>query len=123
MGSESSDNAQRRKALRQTSTKPEQLLWTALRNRRLAGLKFRRQHSIGPWIADFVCLDKQLVIEIDGGYHDKVQDKDADRQRYLEKQGYRVLRFRNEEVLSNLEGVVIAIRRFLGLPDEDRPSL
>lgn len=115
-------NSQRRKSLRQTSTKPEQLIWSVLRNRRLCGLKFRRQHSIGPWIVDFVCLEEMCVIEIDGGYYDKVQDKDADRQRYLEEEGFRVLRFQNEEVLSNLEGVAIAIRRYLNLPAEDNPS-
>ncbi|QDU76285.1 hypothetical protein Pan97_33320 [Bremerella volcania] len=115
-------NSQRRKSLRQTSTKPEQLIWSVLQNRKLAGLKFRRQHSIGPWIADFACMEKMVVIEIDGGYHDKTQDKDTERQRYLEAEGFKVLRFQNEEVLTNLEGVSIAIRRLLGLPDEDNPS-
>lgn len=116
------NRSQRRKSLRQTSTKPEQLIWSLLRNRRLAGLKFRRQHSIGPWILDFACMEKLVVIEIDGEYHDKVQDKDAERQRYLESERFRVIRFQNEEVLTNLEGVRIAICRLLGIPDEDNPS-
>jgi len=67
-------------------------------------------------------MEEMVVIEIDGGYHDKVQDEDAHRQRDLEARGFKVLRFQNEEVLSNLEGVAIGIRRIMGLPDEDNPS-
>lgn len=100
---------QRRRGLRQRSTKPEQLLWRALRNRRQDGLKFRRQYSIGCYIVDFVCLEKKLVVELDGGYHDYVADEDARRQRYLEEQGYTVVRFLNEDVLDDLEAVVMAI--------------
>ena len=67
---------QRRRALRRNSTRAERLLWGALRTKRLAGLKFRRQHSIGPFIVDLFCKEKMLVIELDGGYHDYVQEKD-----------------------------------------------
>ncbi|GAA4438189.1 endonuclease domain-containing protein [Bremerella cremea] len=113
---------QRRRQLRRTSTEPEQLLWSALRDRRLGGLEFRRQHAIDPWIVDFVCLEKSLILEIDGGYHDKSQAEDLRRQDDLEARGFQVLRFQNEEVLTNLEGVVIAIRRHSGLADGESPS-
>ncbi|PQO42393.1 endonuclease domain-containing protein [Blastopirellula marina] len=116
------DKLQRRRDLRQRSTKAEHLLWSALRNRNIADLKFRRQHSIGPWIGDFVCVEALLVIELDGGYHDLIQDEDQHRSAMIEQAGFRVLRFTNEEVLGNLEGVVISIRRFLGLPEEEAPS-
>ena len=86
-----------------------------LRNRRLAGLKFRRQHSIGQYIADFACVDRKFVIELDGGYHHDVEDQDAVRQRHLEDQGFHVLRFSNNDVLDNAEGVAAAILRALGL--------
>ncbi|PQO37977.1 endonuclease domain-containing protein [Blastopirellula marina] len=120
--SQPSDNVSRRRELRQTSTKAERLLWFALRNRNIAGLKFRRQVSVGPWIVDFLCVEENLVIELDGGYHDLIQDKDQQREQQLIKAGYRVVRFANEEVIENLEGVTIAIKRFLGLPDEEAPS-
>ncbi|RCS54420.1 endonuclease domain-containing protein [Bremerella cremea] len=88
----------------------------------MAGLKFRRQVSIGPWIVDFLCVEQNLVIEIDGGYHDLTQEKDRQRERQLTGAGYRVIRFTNEDVLANLEGVTIAIKRSLGLADEEPPS-
>ncbi len=100
-----------RRRLRQASTKPEQLLWAVLRNRRLDGLKFRRQQSIGPFIVDFFCLEQNLIIEVDGGYHDAVYEADCTRQHFLESQGYRVIRFANEDVLEDVEAVAIAIRR------------
>lgn len=122
MCDENLTSVDRRRSLRQTSTKAEKLLWSVLRNRNIEGLKIRRQHSIGPFITDFVYLGEKLVIELDGGYHEHIQAQDAARQEYLEREGYRVLRFQNEDVLTNLEGVVICIRRTLGLPDEDSPS-
>jgi very-short-patch-repair endonuclease len=100
-----------RRQLRKASTKPEQLLWAALRNRRLVGLKFRRQQSIGPYIVDFFCLEENLIIEVDGGYHDAVHKADCTRQQFLESQGYHVIRFANEDVLADVEAVTIAIRR------------
>jgi adenine-specific DNA-methyltransferase len=92
-----------------------------LRNRRLQGLKFRRQHSVGEFIVDFVCLEKKLVVEVDGGYHDYVPDKDIRRQRYLESQGYRVIRFWNEDVLEDVDAVVRAIAQAAGLPPHPSP--
>ncbi len=92
--------------LRTNSTDAEKRLWQALRNRQLAGYKFRRQFSIPPYIADFVCLEQRLVIELDGGQHADAITYDATRTVFLEQQGFRVLRFWNNDVLGNAEGVL-----------------
>ena len=90
--------------LRRDQTDVEQRLWLAVRARRLDGLKFRRQATVGPFIVDFLCHEAALVVELDGGQHgDKV---DAARTRYLEQQGLKVLRFWNNEVIGNMEGVL-----------------
>jgi len=88
------------------------VLWEALRNRRLAGARFRRQHTIDGFIADFVCIDAELVIEVDGTIHDDTdqRDYDAQRQRWIESRGFSVLRFRNHEVETDLDKVLDAIR-------------
>lgn len=96
---------------RRHSTDAEQLVWHYLRAKKLEGLKFRRQQPIGPYIADFVCFEKNVVIEVDGGQHTVFEKKDRERNRWFEEQGYRVLRFWNHEVLSNIEAVLDAIRR------------
>jgi very-short-patch-repair endonuclease len=104
-----------RRELRGRSTKAEQLVWAMLRNRRLAGLKFRRQHSIGQYIADFACVDRKVVIELDGKYHHDHEMQDAFRQRVLESEGFFVLRFSNDEVLEDTNAVGVAILRALGM--------
>ena len=103
------------KELRANQTKAESLVWTMVRNRRTGGLKFRRQYPIPPYIADFACVERKLILEIDGGYHDMVYEQDQTRQRALENQGWTVLRFGNEDVLENAEGVAISIARALGV--------
>ena len=98
----------RARELRRDSTPAEKILWRALRGRRIKGAKFRRQRPIGPFIVDFVCLDHSLVVEVDGGQHaDSAYD--ARRSRYLPRQGYRVIRFWNGDVLGNADGVVARI--------------
>jgi very-short-patch-repair endonuclease len=92
--------------LRRNSTDAERTLWRRLRDRRLEGWKFRRQVSIAPYIVDFLCLDAKLVIEVDGGQHDENRTKDEVRTRFLEGFGLRVIRFWNNEVLGNLDGVL-----------------
>jgi very-short-patch-repair endonuclease len=93
-------------------TDAERKLWYALRDRRFEGFKFRRQVPIGNFIADFVCYEHRLVIEVDGGQHaESVQDQHRDR--WFAANGFRVLRFWNNEVLSNLEGVMIALAEAL----------
>ncbi|MBA3511938.1 MAG: endonuclease domain-containing protein [Sphingomonas sp.] len=93
--------------LRRDSTNAERLIWRALRNRQLGGFKFRRQATIGWYIPDFVCIDAKLVIELDGGQHDAEMERE--RTKYLEQRGFNVLRFWNNDILENLEGVLETI--------------
>jgi len=86
------------KLLRKNSTQPEKRLWRCLRNRELAGRKIRRQHPVGPFIVDFMCIEKKIVNEVDGGHHAENIEEDSKRSEYLKEQGYRVLRFWNDEV-------------------------
>ena len=95
----------RARALRQTLTPAERILWHALRDRRFLGLKFRRQVPIGPYIADFFCAEHRLVVEADGGQH-ALSTTDADRDHWLAEHRFRTLRFWNDEVLTNLPGVL-----------------
>jgi very-short-patch-repair endonuclease len=99
------------RALRKNQTDAEKLLWYRLRNRQLADCKFRRQQVIGPYIADFLCLEPKLIIELDGGQHATQQDQDQQRTRFLESLGYKVLRFWNHEVLNDTDAVLEVIRR------------
>ena len=94
------------KQLRQNSTDAERLLWQQLRAKRLNGLKFRRQEQIGRFIVDFVCYEKGIVIEADGGQHALEREKDEERTAWLDSQGFKVLRFWNHDILTNLEGVM-----------------
>jgi very-short-patch-repair endonuclease len=102
---------ERARALRKKMSDGERKLWRALRARQVDGLRFRRQHPIGRYIADFVCLEKQLIVEVDGGHHteDAQMAHDARRDRWLCGEGYRVLRVSNTEVFRNLSGVVDTI--------------
>jgi very-short-patch-repair endonuclease len=96
--------------LRTRETLVEDLLWEELRGRRLDGLKFRRQHPIGPFVVDFCCTEGRLAIELDGGIHAAQQDRDAEREAILATAGYRVIRFPNQAVRENLPEVLAAIR-------------
>jgi very-short-patch-repair endonuclease len=95
----------RARVLRRDMTDAEKRIWRILRSRQMDGHRFRRQVPIGSYIADFVCHDARLIIELDGGQHSGSSQLEADRSRFLQDQGYRILRFWNNEVLSNLEGV------------------
>ena len=94
------------RALRHNQPDAERKFWEQVRNRRLAGLKFKRQHPIGSYIADFVCIEKRLIVELDGAQHTKQESYDAEREAFLSTKGYRVLRFWNVDVLTNMEGVI-----------------
>ncbi len=96
--------------LRKNSTDAERLLWKHLKAKQLNSLKFRRQEQIGRFIADFVCFEKSLIVEADGGQHVQEAEKDKERTAWLNTQGFTVLRFWNNEILSNVEGVVDLIR-------------
>lgn len=106
--------------LRIQQTRAESLLWYVLRGRRLCGLKFRRQYPIEPFIVDFACIEKKLVVEIDGGYHDYVHENDVTRQGKIEAAGWTVIRFSNEDILRDVEAVAIAIARHLEMEPEFR---
>ncbi len=100
--------------LRRDLTLPERRLWSALRSRRSAKLKVRRQHAIGPYIVDFVCIEHQLVIELDGDSHLGRADYDRQRQQQIESAGFRVLRFGNDDVIKDLDAVVGAVLKACG---------
>lgn len=95
--------------LRRQSTDAERRLWSFLRNRQLAGCKFRRQVPMGNYIVDFACFEKRLVVEIDGGQHQARVEYDNARTAWLQSAGFRVIRFWNNEVLSETDGVLQAI--------------
>lgn len=105
--------SERARSLRRDGTEAERRLWRALRNRQLVGVKFRRQVAIGPYFADFACIAKKLVVELDGGQHADNKRLDDARTRSLAAQGYRVLRIWNNEVIENIEGVLGTIRSAL----------
>ena len=102
--------------LRRQMTDAERLLWYHLRAKRFGGCKFRRQHPIGPFIADFACVEQRLVIEADGGQHAE-SAADARRTRWLESEGWRVVRYRNDDIMRKTSDVLEEIRKLV------RPSL
>ena len=95
--------------LRRQSTDAERKLWAILRNRQLTGYKFRRQVPMGSYIVDFVCFEKNIVVELDGGQHQAQHGYDGNRTQWLQSAGFRVIRFWNNQVLSETDGVVQAI--------------
>ncbi|WP_416899233.1 MAG: endonuclease domain-containing protein [Minwuia sp.] len=101
------------RSLRKRMTNAEQKLWWRLRYRQVSGCRFRRQHPIGPYVADFCCIEKRLIIEVDGSQHAVRQGKDAERTEVLNALGYWVLRYWNNDVLARTEEVVEDIRRHL----------
>ena len=108
-----SSETKRARRLRRSQTDAETLLWRHLRNRQFAGLKFRRQVPLGRHVVDFLCEQENLVVELDGGQHSA--DSDRERTEILERDGYRVVRFWNSDVLGNVEGVLEHLRRFIGI--------
>jgi very-short-patch-repair endonuclease len=100
------------KNLRKRATDTERLVWKHLRAKHFGGLKFRRQQPVGKYIVDFVCFEEKIIIELDGGQHSMLSEKhkDTERDKWFEAQGYRVLRFWDNEVLMNTRGVLEVIR-------------
>ncbi|WP_163272002.1 endonuclease domain-containing protein [Chelativorans alearense] len=96
------------RTMRADATKPETLLWQALRNKQLEGLKFKRQVPLNGTILDFVCFEARLIVEVDGGQHAE-SAPDAERDRRFEDEGFKTLRFWNDEVARNLDGVCLTI--------------
>jgi len=109
----------RARSLRKRQTEAEQRLWRQLRGRQLAGSKFRRQHVVGSYIVDFICLEGHLVVEVDGGQHGIQQAYDQRRSAALARQGFKVIRFWNNEVLNDMEAVLTVIHRALQSPHPD----
>jgi len=99
---------QRARSLRQSSTDAERKLWYRLRSSQILGLKFVRQAPIGPYIVDFICREQRLIVEVDGSQHADSK-RDAVRDHWLAEHRYRVLRFWNNDVLNNIEGVLESI--------------
>jgi very-short-patch-repair endonuclease len=104
------------KVLRKNFTDTEKLLWKHLRAKQMEGYKFRRQEPIGSYVVDFVCHEKRIVIEVDGGQHSTESERDYERDKWLKGQGYKVLRFWNNEVLVNIRGVLEVIQDCLNHP-------
>jgi very-short-patch-repair endonuclease len=104
------------RTLRNNATQAERILWRAISARKISNIRFNRQVPIGPFICDFAARSIGLVIEVDGGQH--IEAIDANRTRYIETQGYRVIRFWNNDVLGNLDGVIEEIARVIA----DMPS-
>jgi len=101
------------KALSREMTEAEKKIWPRMRMRHIEGYRFRRQVPLGPFIADFVCHEAKLIVEIDGGQHDPLSEQEVHRTRFLESQGYRLLRFWNNKVPDNTEGVQTVIAQVL----------
>ena len=103
----------RAQELRNNATEAEQRLWGRLRHRRLAGFKFSRQMAVGPFVCDFLCRERGLVVELDGGQHADRTVEDDRRTSYLNARGMVVLRFWNNEVLQNIEGLFLESQTFI----------
>lgn len=115
-----------KRRLRSNMTGPEAQLWSRLRARQLQGLKFRRQHGIGPYIVDFYCPEQSLVIEVDGDSHADADQvvKDKQREQYLQSLGLRVIRYINDDIVKNLDGVLEDLaERLSSRSTSPRPSL
>lgn len=114
---------ERRRDLRRNQTEAEKVIWKRLRNKGLFGLKFFRQYSVGAYIVDFYCPKYKLAIELDGGQHAEEENKEYDKVRtdYMESMGIEVMRFWNNEVLQNIEGVLEEINKRLTPPPSAPP--
>jgi len=113
MGKHSRTMTKRARRLRAIPTDAEQRLWRHLKDRQVNGWRFRRQHPVGAYVADFACIEAMLIVEVDGGQHD-ASKSDAIRDARLRAEGWRVLRFWNNDVLGNTAGVVDVIATSLG---------
>ncbi|MCC6299093.1 MAG: DUF559 domain-containing protein [Anaerolineales bacterium] len=102
----SSARLERAKELRRNMTPAEKILWKHLKANRLNGLHFRRQQIVHGYFPDFYCHQHELIVEIDGGIHERQKEYDAEREAYLISLGFRIIRFQNEEVMKNLKGVL-----------------
>jgi very-short-patch-repair endonuclease len=109
------ERTERARDLRLTDSRAEREVWELLRAHRMDGLKFRRQHPIGPYFADFACVARKLVVEIDCEHHALQREADSRRTDFLEQAGWRVIRFSASEAVQNAEGIWAEIVRVLGI--------
>ncbi|WP_424958214.1 endonuclease domain-containing protein [Hyphomicrobium sp. 1Nfss2.1] len=116
--------SERARAMRKAPTQGERELWQLVRKRQISGCSFRRQASIGPFIVDFVCLERRIIVEVDGSSHEDPtrRARDAERDRWLERQGFHVLRLLDGEVLENPEAALQRIRDYLGVASDPLPD-
>jgi very-short-patch-repair endonuclease len=110
------------KQLRHEMTQAEARLWQALKSKQLDGLRFRSQHPVGRFILDFYCSAHKLVVEVDGGIHEEQVERDSERATVLAAYGYRVIRFSNEEIGTNLPTVLERIRNAAQTTDQETGS-
>ncbi len=103
----------RARHLRKTPTDAEKAFWSRLRRQQIDGFRFRRQQPVGPYVVDFFCAQRKIIVEIDGGQHASHAKADAERTAWLESRGYRVVRYWNNEVLGNIDGVLADLRSVL----------
>jgi len=111
--------------LRREQTDAERMPWSRLRAKQIDGVKFRRQHPIGPYIVDFLASSRKLIVELDGGQHNEpeMKERDYDREKYLTARGYHILRFWNNEILMNPDGVLAVIKEALRTQRQHHPHL
>ena len=111
------------KGLRSNQTSGEKELWRKIRGKRFYGFKFRRQVPIGPYIVDFICVEKDLIIEIDGYTHfeEGATERDAKREDFLTKKGFTVIRFKNDTALNNIYNVLDELKRVMGISSHKPP--
>jgi very-short-patch-repair endonuclease len=109
------ERTERARALRLTDSRAEREVWEILRAHRMNGLKFRRQHPIGPYFADFACVARKLVVEVDGEHHALQREADSRRTDVMEQAGWRVIRFSASEAVQNPDGIWAEITRVLGV--------
>ena len=107
------DKFKKARNLRREQTEQEKILWSIIRNRQFYGLKFKRQVPVGVYIADFCCNEKKLIIELDGGQHNEPNNikYDKNRTKFLENEGYKIIRFWNNDINDNLEGVYTKLKQ------------
>jgi len=101
------------RSMRHEMTEAEKILWEYVRNKKLSGLKFKRQYPIGRYVADFFCYEKKLIIEIDGSIHESREEYDKNRDEYLTASGYEILRIKNDEIIDSIETVIEKIKSFV----------
>ncbi|GJL95731.1 MAG: endonuclease [Hyphococcus sp.] len=114
---------ERAKHLRKNQTNAERLFWRAVKVKRLNGFKFRRQHPLGSYVVDFICLEKKLIIELDGSQHamEGQSIHDAARTQWLETIGFTVIRYWNDDIYNNLNGVLDEVLEYLSAPSGHLP--